>query len=346
MKQASTSLISAPKVEAITPAQKAAIVLASLPRETAASIVSEIDDTHLASFIRAVSDMKSAPPQTRLSIALEFIAEVQRRREELPGGSAEAGRLLSEFADKARVERVMGAIASPKDRTDDLWRRAAALPVERLIAFLMEQRPPTAAAILSSLPATRSADILTAAPIEFSQGLTTALAQIGKPDEATAEAIANAIEAELIRVPAAPGAVLAVPEPVTDILDLLPSTLREGLIDHIETSDKSIADAIRKSLLTFQILPARLTEVAVAALVRAADRGVLLRALKQAETNAPATNEFLLANMSKRMAIELREELASLAAPPLSDGEGAQRAIVATVKALEKSGEIKLKPAT
>ena len=169
-----------------------------------------------------------------------------------------------------------------------------------------------------------------------------AIARQEKPDEATAEAIARAIETELFSAPAPPGAVPTASAPFVDMLDLLPASLREGLIDHIGAGDEAMAAAIRSTLLTFQILPDRLNEVAVAALVRTAERGVLMQALKLGETNAAATNDFLLANMSKRMADQLREELAALAPPSEAEGEAAQRAIVAVVKSLEKSGEIKL----
>lgn len=330
----------------LSPAQKAAIVLASLPRETAAALVGEIDDRHLATFIRVVSEMKSAPAHARFSIAQEFIAEVLRRKDEMPGGADEANRLLSEIADKARVERVMGAISAGGAEGGDLWRKAAALPAARMVAFLADQRLATAAAVLSNLPAPAAAEILAAAPIELSKGLIAALARIERPDQATTDAIATAIEAELIAAPAPQSETPAVSGAVSDILDLLPGALRDGLINHIGTADESMAAAIRRTLVTYEGFHERLTEVAVAALLRTADRGALLQAIKHGAVNAVAANEFLLANMSKRMAEQLREDLAALPAPAAQDGEAAQRAIVAAVKALEKSGEIKLKPAT
>lgn len=331
-----------PKHAALTPAQKAAIVLASLPREIAAAIVADIDDAHLAAVVRAVSQMRAASPQARIAAAQEFIADVLRRQEELPAGPSEASRLLSEIADKERVERVMAAMAPAGANAGDLWRKTAALPAERIVDFLRGQRVQIAAAILSNLPAASAAEILAAAPLDLSKPLAAAIARQEKPDEATAEAIARAIETELLSAPAPSSAAPVASGPFVDMLDLLPAALRDGLIDHIGSTDEGMAAAIRGTLLTFQILPERLNEVAVAALVRTAERAVLMQALKLGETNAAATNDFLLANMSKRMADQLREELAAMAAPSEAEGEAAQRAIVAAVKSLEKSGEIKL----
>ncbi|MDZ7628408.1 MAG: FliG C-terminal domain-containing protein [Parvularculaceae bacterium] len=331
-----------PKASPLTPAQKAAIVLASLPRDVAAAIVADIDDTHLAAVIRAVSEMRAASPQARIAAAQDFIAEVLRRREELPAGPSEASRLLGEVADKARVERVMAAIAPTGASSGDLWRKAAALPAARIVDFLRGQRIQTAAAILSNLPPATAAEILAAAPLDFSKLLAGAIARLEKPDEVTAEAIARAIETELFSGAAPANAAPVASVLFVDMLDLLPASLREGLISHIGAGDEGMAATIRSTLLTFQILPERLTEVAVAALVRTAERSVLMQALKLGETNAPTTNDYLLANMSKRMADQLREELAGLAPPSEAEGEAAQRAIVAAVKTLEKSGDIKL----
>ncbi len=346
MKSAPSRAIAPTRSSPLSPAQKAAIVLASLPRETAAAIVAEIGDAHLKAFVRAVGQMRSVPAQARFAVAQEFIAEVLRKREELPSGSSEAHRILSELTDKARADKLIAEMDRGAGDDAHVWQRIAGLPNEQIIGYLRGQRLPAIAAVFSNLPAERVADILAAAPPEFGQTAIAALARIERPDDATSRAIAFAIEEELVKPAAASSAASAVNSAVNDIFDLLPASFRDGLIAHLERADAGIAAAIRKSLLTFQHLPARLSENAVAALVRTAERDVFLRALKQGEINSAETVDFLLANMSKRMADQFREELAALPAPTIVDGEKAQRAMIAAVKTLEKAGEIKLNPVT
>jgi flagellar motor switch protein FliG len=330
----------------LSSAQKAAIVLASLPRETAAAIVAEVGDAHLRAFVHAVSEMKSVPAQTRLVIAQEFIAEVLRRKEDLPGGSSEAHRILAEITDAARTERVLGSGQAAKPDLADLWRQAGELPTDRLLAYLREQRPPSIAAILANLPSEKAAEVLSAAAPEFSKLAIASIARFSAPDPEITEAIATAIKQELLKAKNADDSVATPSEPATAIFDLLPSSLREGLIAHLESEDAPMAAAIRRTLLTFEQLPNRLTEAGVSALFRAADRDALMRALKHSETSARAAFDFLLANISKRMADQFREDLAAIPASPADEGEAAQRAIISTLKRLEKSGEIKLKPVT
>lgn len=330
----------------LSAAQKAAIVLASLPRETAAAIVAEVGDAHLKSFVRAVSEMKSVPAQARLAIAQEFIAEVLRRKEELPGGTTEAQRILSEITDPARVERVMSDSGGAKTDAGALWRQAAALPADRLCAYVRQQRPPAIAAILASLPPEKAAEVLAHGPAEFAKPAIAAIARFSAPDAETNEAIAAAVEHELLMSRDESGDAAVASEPATAIFDLLPSGLRDGLMAYLDAADAPMAAALRKTLMTFEQFPARLNESAVAALFRSADRDTLMRALKHGETSAPQTVEFLLGNISKRMADQLREDLAALAAPSLEEGEAAQRALIAALKRLQKSGEIKLNPVT
>lgn len=329
-------------VSGLSAAQKAAIVLASLPRETAAAIVAEVGDAHLRTFVQAVSEMKSVPVQTRLLIAQEFIAEVMRQREALPGGSKEARRILAEITDPARVERIISDAKDSALGSSGLWERAAALPAETLLEYLRRQRPPVAAAILANLPSEKAAEVLSKASAEFASAVIGGVVRFSQPDAETSQAIAAAIEADLLSPSAAGKNDSSPSEQAAAIFDLLPSSLRNGLLDHLEIADAPMAAAIRKSLTTFEQLPDRLSESAVAALFRTVERDILLKALKQGESNAPSTVDHLLSNISKRMAEQYREDLAALPAPTQEEGEAAQRKVLATVKQLARSGEIKL----
>ena len=52
--------------------------------------------------------------------------------------------------------------------------------------------------------------------------------------------------------------------------------------------------------------------------------------------------EFLLANMSNRMASSLREEMEETSAPPSAEGEAAMTEVVKFLKMLSAQGDIEL----
>jgi flagellar motor switch protein FliG len=56
------------------------------------------------------------------------------------------------------------------------------------------------------------------------------------------------------------------------------------------------------------------------------------------------TAEFLLSNLSTRMADTLREETAERSVPTQTETEAAMSAVIATIRDLERAGTIKLKP--
>jgi flagellar motor switch protein FliG len=59
---------------------------------------------------------------------------------------------------------------------------------------------------------------------------------------------------------------------------------------------------------------------------------------------APLSVEFLLENMSKRMAEQLRDDAETRGTPKPEEGEAAMSDIVGIIRDLEAAGEIKLLP--
>ncbi len=327
----------------LTPPQKAAIILASLPRETATAIISEIDDAQVGAFFKTLSELTSVPADAASSIAREFIAAVGAIKDEVAGGAAEAQRILFEITNRERAERVVADAAGPA-LAGDVWKRVAMLPPDRIVNFLLEQRLSVAAVVLSHLPAQSAAEILAKAPDNFAKTILPAMARIQAPSQEAIGAIAMTLEADLLARKAETDSDDGSAESVSEIFNYLPTVLRDALISHLESEAGALGARIRKLLLTFETLPARLTEAAAATLLRTVERDVLLAALKHGESQSMQTVAFLLENMSKRMADQYREDLLALSPPTTGDGEKAQRAMIATVKALEKTGDIKLIP--
>ena len=78
-------------------------------------------------------------------------------------------------------------------------------------------------------------------------------------------------------------------------------------------------------------------------LVKATTPEVLLQALCAAKAYGNAeVAEFLLANMSNRMASSLREEMEETTAPPSAEGEAAMTQVVKSLKMLAEQGDIEL----
>ncbi|NWG92966.1 MAG: hypothetical protein HXY21_10750 [Parvularculaceae bacterium] len=326
----------------LTQAHKAAVILAALTPETASAIVKDINDAHLKAFARAFSELKSVPAALLHAIAQEFVAEVERSQNELAGGIAEAKRMLASLAEEDRVNRILAELHG--GGSDSVWKRLATVKPAQFLPYLKAQRTPVAAAIIVKLPFEQAAAVLAAADAGFSHRLLAELARTPEPSLEVTDAIAAAIEEEFLKPLACAPAGDGVNEAVGEIINYLPSARRDDFLAHLEAEDRLMCAAVRKSVLTFQDLHLRLSEAGAASLLRAVEKQTLLAALQYGRTNAAASVDFLMANVSKRMAEQYLEEMKAMPEVSEEDGEAAQREVVKVVRRLAKDGEVKLSP--
>ncbi len=324
----------------ITKAHKAAVILASLSAETAKAIVNDISDAHLRAFAKAFSELKSVPPQLLEAIANEFVEEVQDSGASFAGGIEEARRVLGALTEEERINRVLSELAG--GGTGSVWTRINDIDDKMLADYVQTQRLSVAAAIVTKLTFQKTADVLAHAEPAFSQKVLLELARRSPPGNAVINAIADAINEELLAPLAARPSTSNAGATVGEIINCLPAAKRDAFMGHLCDVDPEIGEAVKKAILLFEDLHLRLPESGVPVIMRELDRDVLLAALKYGETNAAETVEFLFANISKRMASQYREDIEELDELTESEGEKAQRAFTSAVRGQVSAGEIKL----
>ena len=95
-------------------------------------------------------------------------------------------------------------------------------------------------------------------------------------------------------------------------------------------------------MFTMEDIPSRVDSRGAAAIVRSAEREVLLKALYATKERAPEIGEFILGNISSRMAEQLREELEQITTVRRKDGEDAEAEVIRVIRDLVARGEIQL----
>ncbi|MEM9014159.1 MAG: FliG C-terminal domain-containing protein, partial [Pseudomonadota bacterium] len=215
-----------------------------------------------------------------------------------------------------------------------------------LLDYIIKQRSTIAAIILRNLNGDKCASILAMTDSEFSRSVLLEMSRMSPPSSDIIDMISDAIEKELLAPIAGKPALGDAGAIVGDIINNLPAEKRDELLEQLVEADQEIGNEVRKAVLTFEELHERLPGAAAPLLLREVDRDILMKALKYAGENAPQTLEFLLGNISKRMAEQYREELEEMAELNTDDGEKAQRQVTSVVKRLAKSAELKLAPAS
>lgn len=125
------------------------------------------------------------------------------------------------------------------------------------------------------------------------------------------------------------------------ILNQSPAATRDDVLVSLDETDLEFASAVRKAIFTYDHIPQRVNPRDVSKVVRAADQAQLITALAAAQADT-AVADFLLANLPTRMADNLREEVAERGIVKAADGEAAMSAVAATVRDLERDGEVQL----
>ncbi len=321
--------------------QKAALVVRLIRSEGLSLSLTDLSEDLQAALIQDMSELRYVDRQTLRQVIEEFLAELDAIGMAFPGG---VGGALKELdgSISASVAARLRSQAGLAD-TSDPWARLAELDGERLLPFLEEESVEIGAVMLSKLKVSKAAELLGLLPGERARRIAYAMSQTGAVAPATVTRIGAALVAQLDAQ--TPQAFASAPvQRVGAILNYSPAATRNEVLDGLDAEDRAFAEQVRKAIFTFGNIPARIDPRDVPKLIRNIDPPALITALAHAnavEAEKPAA-EFILTNMSQRMAAQLRDEMEMLGKVKARDGEAAMTSVVEEIRALEATGEILL----
>ncbi|MBL3562751.1 FliG C-terminal domain-containing protein, partial [Rhodovulum sulfidophilum] len=111
----------------------------------------------------------------------------------------------------------------------------------------------------------------------------------------------------------------------------------------LRETDAELAEKVRQAVFTFADIPDRLDERDVPALTRAIEQTKLITAMAGADGRTGPAVEYILANMSQRMANQIRDEINERDAPGAEEAEAAMSEVIGAIRNMEAAGEIKLR---
>jgi flagellar motor switch protein FliG len=323
----------------LSPREKAAVIVRFLLAEGAAIPLAKLPEHLQAALTEQIGQMRLVDRTTLAHVVDDFLGELEQVGLAFPGGIEGALQVMDGHISAnaaSRLRRLAGASAKA-----DPWDRLTALPVDRLLPVLGEESTEVAAVMLSKLPVAKSAELLGKLPGEKARRVAYAVSLTGNVDPETVRRIGASLAAQLDAQP--PRAFDSGPvERVGAILNVSGAQTREDVLAGLEAEDAGFAAEVRKAIFTFIHLPARILPRDVPKIIRITDQPVLVTALTGAQgiADQAAAAEFLLANMSQRMAQGLREEMAARGKVKEKEAEEAQNAVITAVRQLEAAGEL------
>ena len=320
--------------EALSGAEKAAIVILSMPQETVGEFIAQLGDEDVHKALAAVSRMDEIPPAVQDKVLDEFRSALGRRDYAVAGGRKRALELVQSNMEPGRASGILEKLGRDEKRID--WTLRAYQPgfVADTIAG---EHPQTVALMLSQLPADRGASVIAALPEEIRAEVVLRLASL---ETVTTEVIADIEKgiAELFDRRAVASTRVGGTNVAAQVLNRIPKSEGASILEGVDTRDPSIAGAIRKRMLTFNDLES-IDRRGFQLLLREISTEDLALALKTA--SEPMLDK-VYSNLSSRAVDQIKEEMDLLGPVKLADVERIQEEIVDTARRLEEGGQLSI----
>lgn len=323
----------------LTSREKAAIIVRLLLAEGAPLPLAALPEHMQAALTEQMATMRLVDRATMDAVVAEFVGQLESVGLSFPGGLEGALSMLDGHISPSAASRLR-RLAGASGKVDP-WERIIPLPPDRLLPVLEDEAVEVGAVLLSKLPVSKAADLLGKLPGDKARRVAHAVSLTGNIDPDTVRRIGLSLATQLESQP--PKAFEAGPEErVGAILNVSSAAVRDALLDGLGAEDAAFADKVRKAIFTFGHIPARVAGRDIAKVVRMVDQPTLVTALVGATGPLAPVAEFILSNMSQRMAQSLREEMAAKGKVRERDAESAHTAVVDAVRNLESQGEIRL----
>ena len=319
--------------------EKAAVIVRLMLAEGSPLTLSSLPEHLQASLAEQMSQMRLVDRGTLSAVVAEFTGELEDVGLSFPGGIEGALTMMDGHISQTaanRLRRLAGASAKA-----DPWDRMIAMTTDQLLPVLESESTEIAAVMISKLPAARAADLLSKLPGERARRVAYAVSLTGNVEPETVRRIGASLAAQLDLRPARAFDTGPV-ERVGAILNIAAQMTRDAVLAGLEEDDAAFAGQVRRAIFTYPHIPARLVPRDVAKVVRLVDPALLVTAFAAARAapDTSATNEFILANMSQRLAEGLREDVSARGKVRDADGETAMMAVIGAIRTLEASGDL------
>ena len=316
-----------------TEIRKAAILLMSLPDDQAAQLLTKLDPKQVEAVSIEIAKISGISGDEQQQTIQEFGNANPSTLSGCAGGLEVA---------KSLVERALGKGAG--STLDNVRQSIDALPFgflqkvdsQNLLTFIIDEHPQTIALILSHVPPSQAADILSGLPADQRLAVIRRVATMGQTSPEIIREVEKGLENRMSSVMSQQFEKAGGVSSVAEILNVIDRATERSLLENLAQESPELVDEIRRLMFVFDDV-AKLTDRDIQTLLKNVETSQWSMALKGASEEL---KDKILKNMSKRAADLLREEMEYLGPVRLSNVEQMQQQIVDVIRKLEDLGEI------
>ncbi len=314
--------------------EKAAILLIALGPEKSAKIFSQLNDDEIEELTLEIANMRKVSPDEKENVLEEFYQICLAQEFISEGGINYAKDVLEKALGSQKALEVINKLtASLQVRPFDFVRKAEA---NQVLNFIQNEHPQTLALILSYLNSNQAAQILSALPQDKQANVAMRIATMESTSPEVIKEVELVLERKLSSMVTQDYTIAGGIQAIVDILNAVDRGTEKFIMETLEIQEAELAEEIRKRMFVFEDIMA-LDSVSIQRFIREIDNHDLAVALKG---STDEVRDMVFANMSKRMAEMLKEDMEFMGPVRLRDVEEAQQKIVNVIRKLEEAGEI------
>ena len=320
--------------ENVSGLQKAAILLIALGPERSANVFKHLKEDEIEELTLEIANTRNITPKVKDAVISEFYQVCLAQQYIAEGGINYAKEVLEKSFGADRAMDVIGKLtASLQVKPFEFIRKTDA---SQLLNFIQDEHPQTIALILSYLSAAQSALILSALPPDRQADVAKRIAIMDRTSPEVIKEVEKVLESKLASLVNQEYTIIGGVDAVVDILNTVDRGTEKHIMETLEIEEPELADEIRKKMFVFEDI-LLLDDRAIQRVLRDVDNNDLGLALKGANEQVQTT---IFNNLSKRLAVMIKEDMEFMGPVRMKDVEEAQQKIVNIIRKLEDSGEI------
>ncbi|EAQ81640.1 flagellar motor switch protein FliG [Blastopirellula marina] len=315
--------------------RKAAIVLMSLPEDDAAQLMGRMSPKEVEAVCIEIAHLDRLTGQEQETAILSFAEQNPNQLAGAGGGISLAKNLVTRALGKGANETLDNVRQSVESIPFGFLRKVDS---QNLLTFIVDEHPQTIALILSHLPASYGAEIISGLPADRQLSVIRRIANMGQTNPEVIEEVEKGLETRMASVMSQSFENAGGVPTVAEILNVTDRATERALLEHLAQEDPDLVEEIRRLMFVFDDIQ-KLADKDMQAVLKNVESAQWAMALKGASQEL---RDKVVGNMSKRAADMLLEEMDFLGAVKVSEVEGVQQQIVDIVRRLEDAGEIAL----
>ena len=314
--------------------QKAAILMIALGPEKASKLFKHLKEEEIEALTLEIANTKSVSQQVKDDVMDEFYELCLAQQYIAEGGIGYAKELLENALGAERATDVIGRLtASLQVRPFEFIRKT---DPGTLLNFIQDEHPQTIALILAYLPSSQSSQIISALPPEKQADVAKRIAMMDRTSPDVIQEVEAVLEKKVASLANQDFTIAGGVDSIVEILNSVDRATEKHILETLEIEEPELADEIRKKMFVFEDI-LLLDDKSIQRVLREVDNSELAIAMKAANEQV---QEAIFNNLSKRLAVMIKEDMEFMGPVRMKDVEEAQQKIVNIIRKLEDSGEI------